>query len=88
MFTPDGDLLLHMATRKTSGKLFSCYVINKNQNMGAGVGSMGILCAASLKLSCWSNCAAICARRMWSEMSCHRHRNMTQPWTRPSSQWP
>tara|TARA_B110000503_G_scaffold129446_1_gene201689 strand:- start:21 stop:392 length:372 start_codon:yes stop_codon:yes gene_type:complete len=49
MFTPGGDLLLHMATRKTSGKLYRYYVVNKNQNLSAGTGSMGILSAGKLE---------------------------------------
>ena len=36
VFTEDGDLYLPTATRKPSGNVYRYYVVNKNQNMGAG----------------------------------------------------
>ena len=51
MFTADGDLYLPMATRKTSGKLYRYYVVNKNQKMGAGTVEFANLPAAGIEKS-------------------------------------
>jgi hypothetical protein len=51
MFTPDGDLYLPMATRKTTGKLYRYYVVNKNQKMGAGTVEFANLPAAGIEKS-------------------------------------
>ena len=51
MFTADGDLYLPMATRKTSGKLYRYYVVNKNQKMGAGTVEFANLPAGSIEKS-------------------------------------
>lgn len=49
VFTTEGELFLPMATQKKSGKTYRYYVVNKNQNMGAGMGSMGNLPADRLE---------------------------------------
>ena len=49
VYTDQGELFLPTATRKPSGVTYRYYVVNKNQNMGAGMGSMGNLSAAPLE---------------------------------------
>ncbi len=36
LFTEEGDCYLPVATKKPNGKVYRYYVVNKNQNMGAG----------------------------------------------------
>ena len=49
VFTIDGDLYLPMATRKPSGKVYRYYVVNKNQNMGAGTVAFSNLPAGQME---------------------------------------
>jgi DNA invertase Pin-like site-specific DNA recombinase len=49
VFTMDGDLYLPMATRKPSGKVYRYYVVNKNQNMGAGAVAFSNLPAGQME---------------------------------------
>jgi len=49
VFTQAGDIYLPMTTRKSSGKAYRYYVVNKNHNMGAGTVSMPNLPAADLE---------------------------------------
>ena len=49
VFTVDGDLYLPMATRKPSGKVYRYYVVNKNQNMGAGTVAFSNLPAGQME---------------------------------------
>jgi hypothetical protein len=49
VFTMDGDLYLPMATRKPSGKVYRYYVVNKNQNMGAGTVAFSNLPAGQME---------------------------------------
>ncbi len=49
VFTQGGDMYLPMTTRKSSGKAYRYYVVNKNHNMGAGTVSMPNLPAGDLE---------------------------------------
>jgi site-specific DNA recombinase len=49
IFTPDGDIFLPMATQKPSGRVYRYYVVNKNQNMGAGTVPIANLPAGELE---------------------------------------
>jgi site-specific DNA recombinase len=49
VYTDQGELFLPISKRKPNGIRYGYYVVNKNQNMGAGMGSMGNLCAKKLE---------------------------------------
>lgn len=49
VYTHQGELFLPVSKRKPNGNRYSYYVIDRNQNMGAGMGSMGNLSAEKLE---------------------------------------
>jgi site-specific DNA recombinase len=49
VYTEQGELFLPVSKRKSNGIRYGYYVVNKNQNMGAGMGSMGNLPAEKLE---------------------------------------
>lgn len=49
VYTDQGELFLPISKRKPNGKKYIYYVVNKNLNMGAGMGSMGNLSAEELE---------------------------------------
>jgi hypothetical protein len=49
VYTDQGELFLPISKRKPNGNKYSYYVVDRNQNMGAGMGSMGNLSAEKLE---------------------------------------
>jgi site-specific DNA recombinase len=49
VYSEQGELFLPVSKRKSNGFRYGYYVVNKNQNMGAGMGSMGNLPAERLE---------------------------------------
>jgi site-specific DNA recombinase len=83
MFTPDGDLYLPMATRKTSGKSYRYYVVNKNQKMGAGTVEFANLPADGIEKSVMEQVLEVLrsgqmVHKFWEQV-CSLNPKLTEP---------